>query len=42
MLNGQTTDGYVEHQGTRTLSFVGLRLKEGQIVIWDSRCKLRY
>lgn len=30
-------DGYVEHQGTRTLSFVGLRLKEGQIVIWDSR-----
>jgi ectoine hydroxylase-related dioxygenase (phytanoyl-CoA dioxygenase family) len=30
-------DGFVEHQGERALSFVGMRLKEGQIVIWDSR-----
>lgn len=30
-------DGYVEHQGERALSFVGLRLREGQLVIWDSR-----
>ena len=31
------TDGYIENQGTRELPFVALRLKEGQIVIWDSR-----
>ncbi|PIS03209.1 MAG: hypothetical protein COT85_04085 [Chlamydiae bacterium CG10_big_fil_rev_8_21_14_0_10_42_34] len=30
-------DGYVEHQGGRELCFVGLRLKEGEMVIWDSR-----
>lgn len=30
-------DGYVEHQGDRPLYFVALRLKEGQLVIWDSR-----
>jgi ectoine hydroxylase-related dioxygenase (phytanoyl-CoA dioxygenase family) len=30
-------DGYIENQGGRALQFVGLRLKEGQIVIWDSR-----
>lgn len=31
------TDGFIENQGTRELPFVALRLKEGQIVIWDSR-----
>lgn len=30
-------DGFVEHQGDRTLDFVALRLREGQLVIWDSR-----
>ncbi len=30
-------DGYVEYQGELTAPFVGLRLKEGQLVIWDSR-----
>jgi hypothetical protein len=29
--------GYVEYQGERELNFVGVRLKEGQMVIWDSR-----
>ena len=31
------TDGYIEHQGDLSFSFAGLRLKEGQLVIWDSR-----
>lgn len=31
------SDGYVEYNGDRTLNFVGLRLQEGQLVIWDSR-----
>jgi hypothetical protein len=30
-------DGYIEYQDNDLPSFVGLRLKEGQIVIWDSR-----
>lgn len=30
-------DGYIEYQGNRNLPFIALRLKEGQIVIWDSR-----
>jgi ectoine hydroxylase-related dioxygenase (phytanoyl-CoA dioxygenase family) len=30
-------DGYVEYQDDDLPSFVGLRLKEGEIVIWDSR-----
>lgn len=29
--------GYVEYQGERPLDFVYLRLKAGQMVIWDSR-----
>ncbi|MBK8204299.1 MAG: phytanoyl-CoA dioxygenase family protein [Bdellovibrionales bacterium] len=29
--------GFVEYQGTEALPFVALRLREGQIVIWDSR-----
>jgi hypothetical protein len=31
------SDGYIENRGDRELPFVALRLKEGQIVIWDSR-----
>lgn len=31
------SDGYIEHQGERVMSFIGLRLKEGQLVLWDSR-----
>lgn len=30
-------DGYVEYQDNDLPSFVGLRLKEGELVIWDSR-----
>ena len=30
-------DGFIEYQGNRSLEFIGLRLREGQIVIWDSR-----
>lgn len=30
-------NGYVEYQDNDLPSFVGLRLKEGEIVIWDSR-----
>lgn len=30
-------DGYVEYQDDDLPSFVGLRLKEGELVIWDSR-----
>lgn len=30
-------DGYIEYQGDSLPLFAGLRLKEGQIVIWDSR-----
>lgn len=30
-------DGYVEYQGDNLPAFVGLRLKEGELVIWDSR-----
>ncbi|NGX58143.1 MAG: hypothetical protein K940chlam3_01048 [Chlamydiae bacterium] len=36
--------GFVEHCGKRKLSFIGVRLKEGQLVIWDSRtthCRFR-
>ena len=29
--------GFVEYQGAESLPFVALRLREGQIVIWDSR-----
>jgi ectoine hydroxylase-related dioxygenase (phytanoyl-CoA dioxygenase family) len=29
--------GYVEYEGDKPLDFIALRLKEGQIVIWDSR-----
>jgi ectoine hydroxylase-related dioxygenase (phytanoyl-CoA dioxygenase family) len=31
------SDGYVEYQDDDLPSFVGLRLKEGELVIWDSR-----
>lgn len=34
---GKPEDGYIEYQGNRDLSFIGLRLKEGQMVLWDSR-----
>lgn len=30
-------DGFIEHQGVEPLHFVAVRLKEGQIIIWDSR-----
>lgn len=33
----QSHENYVENQGMRPLPFVGLRLQEGQLVIWDSR-----
>ncbi len=33
----KTKDGYIEYQGELPASFVGLRLKEGELVIWDSR-----
>lgn len=31
------TSGFVEYYGEKPLPFVGVRLREGQIIIWDSR-----